>query len=106
MIYEMREYHLKLEHNTEFMAGFETDVVPALKRCGLDLVGAWMTAIGQGAHSDFIWILRWKDLADRGPAFAKLYVDPPFAAFTERSKPHMNGITSKLLNPTAFNPLG
>ncbi len=104
MIYELREYKLKLDSVSEFLSLFEKVLTPNFEPCGLDLVGAWMTSVGPGAHTDFVWMLRWKDLGDRKKAFDKLHAVDGYAEYLRLNPARAQSVSSRFLEPTKFSP--
>ena len=62
MIYELREYKMVMHLQQDFLERFREDLVPGMEKLGFDFLGAWLTYIGPGSHTDLVWLLRWNDL--------------------------------------------
>jgi NIPSNAP len=105
MYYELREYHMQLAGAGAFMSAFGKDVVPWLRESGFTLLGAWITHLGPGSHTDFVWLVQWEDLDSRERAFDALHSHDGWAEFLAANKQHLTGVTSRIMKPTDFSPV-
>lgn len=105
VLYELRHYKTTLAAATEFQANFGQDLLPVLKDCGFDLVGAWTVEIGDGNSADLLWMLRWSSLGERDTAYEKVRSDPRNIDFREENLPFLIATSTEILRPTKFSPL-
>jgi hypothetical protein len=106
VLYELRHYKTTLAAATEFQANFGQVLLPVLKDCGFDLVGAWTVEIGDGNSADLLWMLRWSSLGKRDTAYERVRLDPRNTDFREENLPFLIATSTEILRPTDFSPLG
>jgi len=86
----------------EFIEAFGEIIVPLFEKHGAKLIGAWQTAIGQS--NEFVYILGFKDLADRERFWQVLPQDEQFRAYIQGGT-RIAFIVSKILRPIPNSPL-
>jgi len=102
MIYEHRTYYILPGKMEEFVQTFGDIILPLLKKHGAELIGSWQTEIGQG--NEFVYILAFRDLADRERFFKALRQDEEFKKYRQ-SGIRVSYTLSKILQPTSYSPL-
>ncbi len=105
MIYELREYKMVMHLQQDFLERFREDLVPGMEKLGFDFLGAWLTYIGPGSHTDLVWLLRWNDLGERDAAFDALHAQPGHPAYVLENGPRMTSVTVRFMHPTEFSPM-
>jgi hypothetical protein len=105
VIYELRHYSVKYGEQDEYFENFKEYIVPHLAESGFKLIGAWMTYIGEGVRSEFMWILEWTDLAEREACNGKLHSYPWWDEFAEKGASHISDAQISFMAPLDFSPL-
>jgi hypothetical protein len=105
VFFELREYHLQLAGAGAFLTDFGRDVAPLLAESGFTLLGAWVTNIGPGAHTDFVWLLQWQSLDAREQSFRALQSREGPAEFMTSNKERLVGVTSRIMTALEFSPV-
>jgi hypothetical protein len=103
--FELREYHMKLAGSFAFLADFGRDVAPWLTESGFTLLGAWVTHIGPGTHTDFVWLVQWESLDARERSFQALHSHEGYGGFMNSNKDRLTGVTSRILTALQFSPV-
>ena len=107
MIYEYRKYHMLpggMQKENERLAKV---VFPLFQTHGMTVVGCWTNLIG-GASNELIYMLGYKDLADRERAWASFQDDPDWKkeiASMAGQPPPVSHIDNVILRPTAYSPM-
>ena len=78
MIYELRTYQLVRQNIGVFLDRFRAHTVAKFREHGIELVGCWMTEIGDGP--ELVLLLAFPELGARQRSFAALDADEEFAA--------------------------
>ena len=107
MIYEYRVYEAMPGKMAALQRQFAKLTVPLFEKHGMKVVGFWTNYIG-GPTNQLIYMLAYKDLADRERAWAEFNADPEWQQVRQgraSDGPLVAGITNAILRPTAFSPL-
>ena len=103
----MRTYTIPNNFRSVFNARFETVVVDLLKKHGIQLIGAWDYYTGE--LQNFMYIVAYKDLADKEKQWAAFNADPDWKAAKAKTLQEHGQIISRnestILKPAAFSPL-
>lgn len=103
MIYELRDYKIKVGAMSEYLAAFES-IGWTIASKYMDLVGFWHTDIGEAGHAHHMW--RWKDLNQRQEMRVALFKDMNWqSAYLPVVLPLIINQSVKILHPTNFSPL-
>jgi len=86
----------------EFVEAFSELIVPLFEKHGAKLIGAWQTAIGKS--NEFVYILGYKDLADRERFWQALPQDEQFKTYMQGGT-RIAFIENKILRPITNSPL-
>jgi hypothetical protein len=105
VIYELRHYSAKYGEQDEYFDHFKKYIVPNLEEAGFKLIGAWMTIIGQGVRSEFMWLLEWEDLAQREEANNRLHAYDWWPDFAPKGASHIYDAQISFMLPYDFSPL-
>lgn len=105
MIYEMRVYHCVPGRLPDLNKRFETITLKLWERHGIRPVGFWTVLVGE-SNQDLIYMLEWKDMAERERVFGGFMADPEWQqrrAETEKNGAIVASITNSFLAPTAYS---
>jgi NIPSNAP len=105
VFFELREYHMQLAGAGAFLADFGRDVAPMLSESGFTLLGAWVTNIGPGTHTDFVWLVQWESLDARERSFRALQSHEGWGGFMTSNKERLVGVTSRIMTALEFSPV-
>jgi hypothetical protein len=107
MIYELRTYQLVRQNIGVFLDRFRAHTVAKFHQHGIELVGCWMTEIGDGP--ELVLLLAFPELGARQRSFAALEADEEFAAARAADDathgPSVVRLRNSILIPTDFSPL-
>ncbi|TKT69513.1 NIPSNAP family protein [Aquamicrobium sp. LC103] len=101
MIHEMRIYHAAPKKLGHVVQRFENHTIGIFKRLGIRPVGCWTVVIGE-ANDQFIYILEWKNLAEREEKMAAFMKDEEWQtvwAETDKDGPLVRYTTNRILQP-------
>ncbi|MBI3376568.1 MAG: NIPSNAP family protein [Betaproteobacteria bacterium] len=107
MIYEMRVYHCVPGRLPDLNKSFETITLKLWERHGFRPVGFWTVLVGESSQ-DLIYLLEWKDMAERERVFGGFMADPEWQkkrAETEKNGPIVASISNSFLTPTAYSKM-
>jgi NIPSNAP len=107
MIYEMRNYHCLPGKLPDLNKRFETATLKMWERHGIRPIGFWTVLVGE-SNQDLIYLLEWKDMAERERIWNAFQSDPEWVAKraeTEKNGPIISSITNAFLAPTAYSKL-
>ena len=107
MIYEQRIYHCVPGRLPDLNKRFETITLKIWERHGIRPVGFWTVLVGE-SNQDLVYLLEWKDLAERERVWNAFAADPEWLAKraeTEKNGPIVASITNSFLVPTAYSKL-
>lgn len=103
MIYELRDYWIKVGAMPEYLDAFE-NIGCAIASRYMELVGFWQTDIGEAGHAHHMW--RWKSLNQRQEMRSTLFKDADWQEkYLPAILPLIKSQSVKILHPTAFSPL-
>ena len=107
MIHELRVYHCMPGKLPAVSDRFKNITTKIWERFGIKTVGFWTVLVGENS-ADFIYILAWKDLAERDRLWSAFVADPEWKekrAVTEVNGPLVASISNSFLTPTDYSPL-
>ena len=107
MIYEMRVYHCVPGRLPDLNKRFETITLKLWERHGIRPVGFWTVVVGEN-NQDLVYMLEWKDMAERERVFGGFMADPEWQqkrAETEKNGPLVASIGNSFLAPTAYSKI-
>ena len=107
MIYELRVYHCMPGRLPELSKRFETITLKLWERHGFRPVGFWTVLVGE-SNQDLIYMLEWKDMAERERVLGGFMADPEWQqkrAETENNGPIVASISNSFLAPTAYSKM-
>jgi len=105
MIYELRVYHCMPGKLQALVQRFQNVTCRLFEKHGIQQVGYWTTAIGESSQ-DFVYMLQWDSLDERGRRFTAFQSDPEWVserAKSEQGGPLVESITNSILMPTSFS---
>lgn len=82
-VYQLRIYKLYPGNETHFHDRFRDQCIPIMKRYGFDIVFTSQT--GSIGHSEFVYLLRWKDRGVQAEAWKKFLADEEWIAIKKAS---------------------
>lgn len=82
-VYQLRIYKLHPGNEAHFHDRFRDQCIPIMKRYGFDIV--FTSQSGDGAHAEFVYLLRWKDRATQLQAWKKFLADEEWIAIKKAS---------------------
>jgi len=107
VIYELRVYHCLPGKLPELNKRFETATLAIWKRHGIRPVGFWTVLVGS-SNTDLVYLLEWKDMAERERIWTGFMADPEWIAKraeSEKSGQIVASIENSFLAPTAYSPM-
>jgi hypothetical protein len=107
MIYEMRVYHCVPGRLPDLNKRFETITLKLWERHGIRPIGFWTVLVGE-SNQDLVYMLEWKDMAERERVFGGFMIDPEWLqkrAETEKNGPIVASVCNSFLAPTAYSKL-
>lgn len=107
MIYEQRVYRCAPGRVDSLLNRFEAGTLRVFERLGIRPVGFWTTFVGE-CEQEVMYLLAWKDLAEKEQVWKALLADPEWRAIraaSEKDGPIVVNAKSSLLMPTKFSPL-
>lgn len=91
---------VQLGHEAEYSDIIEKEILPILKKHGVELVGAFRSSIG-GPSNQFILMMGYTDLAHLQAAHA----DPDLQKIQAEKFSKIRVLNSRVLIPESFSPL-
>lgn len=107
MIYELRVYHCLPGRLPDVNKRFETITSRIWERFGIKQVGYWTVLVGENSN-DFVYMLAWKDLAERERLWSAFLSDTEWIAAraeTENNGPLVASVSNSFLTPTKYSAL-
>jgi hypothetical protein len=107
MIYELRVYHCMPGKLPAVSDRFKNITSKIWERYGIKAVGYWTVMVGENS-TDFIYMLSWKDLAERERVWNAFLADAEWKekrAATEANGPIVASVSNSFLSPTDYSPL-
>jgi len=106
MIYELRIYKILPGRMPNIQQRFANVTTKFFKKHGIEVVGFWDTVVGES--DEFIYMVRFKDLADRQAKFTAFMQDREWQEAKRASEadgPIVANVINKILSPTLFSPM-
>jgi len=106
MIIEMRTYHCAPGRMPALQERFKNHTMGFFKQYGIKPLGFWTTVVGNDNH-ELVYLLEWKDMAEREAKWSAFLADPQWQARraeSEAEKPIVARISNQFLAPCAFFP--
>lgn len=107
MIYEQRIYEAMPGKMQALQRRFADHTIRLFEKHGMTVVGFWTNYIG-GQSNQLIYMLGYKDLADRERAWTAFGADPEWQEARQASEgegPLTAKTSNVILRPTAFSPM-
>jgi hypothetical protein len=82
-VYQLRIYKIHPGNEAHFHDRFRDQCMPIMKRYGFDIV--FTSQSGENGHSEFVYLLRWKDRATQVSAWKAFLADPEWIAIKKSS---------------------
>lgn len=108
MIYEERIYTVAPGKLSNILGRFRETAMRLLKKHGIEVVGFWVTDIGEHSNSELVYLCAYSDLNARQAAWASFRQDPEWIEarrVTEADGPIVLNVAVKILTPTDFSPM-
>ena len=107
MIYEMRTYHCCPARLGALQERFTKHTMGFFKKYGIRPLGFWTTLVGNDNH-ELMYLLEWKDMAEREAKWNAFQSDPEWIARraeSEAEKPILARVSNQFLASCAFFPV-
>ena len=104
MFHELRVYHCAPGRLPDLNRRFETITLKLWDKHGIRQTGFWTVYIGE-SNQQLIYLLEWKDLAEREAKWAAFASDPEWLtarAETEKNGPLITHFSNQILSPTSY----
>ena len=108
MVYEHRTYIIPPGRMHDILARFRDHTMALFERHGIEVVGFWVTDIGERSYGELVYICRFSDLNARQAAWEAFRADPEWVevkARTEANGPIVARVDVKILQATDFSPM-
>jgi len=106
MIYELRIYKIVPGRMPNIQQRFANVTTKLFEKHGISVVGFWDTMIGES--DEFIYMVEFKDLAERQAKWAAFMQDSEWQEAKRASEadgPIVANVINKILSPTPFSPM-
>ena len=106
MVYELRIYKILPGRMPKIQERFANVTTKLFKKHGIDAVGFWDTVVGES--DEFIYLVRYKNLAEREAKWAAFAQDPEWQQAKKASEadgPIVANVINKILSPAPFSPM-
>ena len=103
MVYELRNYQLRMGALSTYLELAENKLLPALAEHGIKPTGFWKTEIGTLNEVVHLWA--FKDLNEREEKWAKWFQDPRRVEYMKTLSQVIMSQSNKILTPTTFSQL-
>ena len=107
-VYELRVYHTNPGKLDALHARFRDHTCKLFQKHGIELVGFWTPAQGEGANSTLYYIVAFPSAEAQKKAWQAFRDDPDWKkakAESEKDGPLVNKVDSTNLKPTDYSPL-
>lgn len=104
MIIEMRTYHCAPARMSALQDRFNNHTMGFFEKYGIKPLGFWTTLVGNDNH-ELMYLLEWKDMAEREAKWNAFQSDPQWIARraeSEAQAPILARISNQFLSPCAF----
>ncbi|MDA1191304.1 MAG: NIPSNAP family protein [Candidatus Poribacteria bacterium] len=108
MVYEQRNYIIPPGRMGDILSRFRDHTMGIFPRHGIEVVGFWVTDLGERSHGELMYLCRFEDLNARQAAWDSFRQDPEWIAVrktTEANGPIVQQVDVKILAATDFSPL-
>lgn len=108
MIFEHRTYIIPPGKMDATLARFRDHAMRLLKKHGIEVVGFWVTDIGDRSNGELVYLCRFPDLNTRQAAWAAFRADPEWQEARRRSEvdgPIVARVDVKVIAATDFSPM-
>jgi len=108
LIYEERIYTIAPGKMPAILKRFGEHTMSLFQRHGIQVVGFWVTDIGEHSHSELVYICAYSDLNARQAAWESFRTDPQWIEarrVSEADGPLVTNVAVKILEPTDFSPV-
>jgi NIPSNAP len=105
-LYELRIYEATPGRMADLNKRFDTVTLKIWEKHGIRQVGFWTALIG--TNNQLIYMLEWKDLAEREKLWTAFQQDPEWIKArdeSEKNGPLTVHITNSILTPTSYSKL-
>lgn len=105
-LYELRVYDAVPGRLPDLNKRFETVTLKIWEKHGIRQVAFWTALIGTG--NQLIYVLEWKDLAEREKLWTEFQRDPEWIKArdeSEKNGPLIVRVTNSILTPTSYSKL-
>lgn len=104
MIIEMRTYHCAPARLAALQDRFKNHTLGFFEKYGIKPLGFWTTLVGHDNH-ELMYLLEWKDMAEREAKWNAFQADPQWIARraeSEAEAPILARVSNQFLAPCAF----
>ncbi|MAF10074.1 NIPSNAP family protein [Candidatus Poribacteria bacterium] len=108
MVYEHRTYIIPPGKMDAILARFRDHTMGLFERHGIEVVGFWVTDIGERSYGELVYLTAWPDLNAREAGWTAFRQDADWIAAraeSERDGPIVAQVDVKILDPVDFSPL-
>lgn len=82
-VYQLRIYKIHSGNEVHFHDRFRDQCMPIMKRYGFDIV--FTSQSGPDGHSEFVYLLRWKDRETQASAWKAFLADPEWISIKKQT---------------------
>jgi len=82
-VYQLRIYKLHPGNEAHFHDRFRDQCIPIMKHYGFDIVFTSQSSVAD--HTEFVYLLRWKDRATQVAAWKQFLADPQWVAIKKNT---------------------
>jgi hypothetical protein len=107
MVYELRIYTAVPGKLPQVSDRFRNHTLRLFEKHGFKSVGYWTYVIGP-SNNQLVYLLEWKNLAQREQSWAAFQSDPDWQAVrkeTEKDGPIVDHVENSILQPTDYSPM-
>jgi hypothetical protein len=107
MLYELRIYTAVPGKLPQVNDRFRNHTLKLFEKHGIKSVGYWTYMLGP-SNNQLVYVLAWKDLAERERLWAAFGSDPEWLAVrkeTEKDGPIVDRVENSILQPTDYSPM-
>jgi hypothetical protein len=107
MLCELRVYEVLPGKMPALHARFENPVLGLFAKHGIEVIGFWTTAVGEGSN-ELTYMLKFESMADREKKWTAFQSDSAWKtarAESEKDGPLVARVRNQFLAPTPYSPL-
>ena len=108
MVYEHRTYIIPAGKMDAILARFRDHTMDLFKKHGIEVVGFWVTDIGERSYGELVYLVVWSDLNAREAGWTAFRNDADWQAAraeSERDGPIVGQVDVKILDAVDFSPM-